>query len=178
MIDTIKNTCRQLLNQRGYIIEHETEYLIVGIPSIQTNNYYYHPTEKICIFLDNITNDFNVSKSSEYIIKLKQININHCIIIYKEKITSVAKKISDSINEFTIELFPVKELMYNITSHYLVPLHKKLSYESAKDFIKTYESTIPVILVKDPVSKFYGFKKKDIIEIERNSGYITYRIVK
>lgn len=185
------NICKELLTQRGYLIESENNNIIIGIPislnnptldgdlpNQLTQNEYYTPTEKICIFLDSIQYDFNVSKSSEYIIKLKNININHCIIIYKEKITSVAKKITESINDFTIELFPSCDLLYNITKHSLVPLHKKLSYESSKIFKSKYGIHIPIILSKDPVSRFYGFKPKDIIEITRSSGFVTYRIVK
>ena len=197
-------TCKELLAQRGYSIESETNNIIIGVPlviqpspsshSSDSINYssinkgeaepsseggeYHRPIEKICIFLDNISNDFNVSKSSEYIIKLRAININHCIIIYKEKITSVAKKITESINDFTIELFPSCELMYNITKHYLVPLHKKLEDEASKNFKLKYGINIPIILYKDPVSRFYGFKPNDIIEVTRSTGFVTYRIVK
>ena len=171
--------CKELLIQRGYSIESENNNIIVGIPlQSAVEDEYYKPSEKICIFIDNINNDFNVSKSSEYIIKLRTINIIHCIIIYKEKITSVAKKITESINDFTIELFPSYELLYNITKHYLVPLHKKLSYDASKQFKLKYGVNIPVILATDPVSRFYGYKRKDIIEITRKTGFVTYRIVK
>ena len=179
-MNVVINTCKEILIGRGYRVETETETHIIGIPDENSNisAEYHKPSEKICIFLDNTNNDFNVSKTTEYITRLSNIKINHCIIIYKDKITAVAKKISESINDYKIELFPMCDLMYNITKHELVSVHKKLSSEEAKKFKLKYGENIPYLLTQDPVSRFYGYNKKDIIEIIRPNGFVTYRIVK
>ena len=109
------------------------------------------------------------------------MDVWHCIIVYKDNATPVAKKIVSDSNEMVIELFNEDELKYNITKHYLVPLHELVVFENNEEydiFKKKYGNNLPVILKTDPVARFYGFKKGDIIKVTRKNGYIAYRIVK
>ena len=112
---------------------------------------------------------------------MKQIDVFHAIIVYKDSATPVAKKIIEESNDILIELFQEEELSYNITKHYLVPKHE-LIYEKgskgAKEFKDKYSDKFPIILKSDPISRFYGYKKGDIIKVTRKSGNIMYRIVK
>ena len=92
-----------------------------------------------------------------------------------------AKKVIEEANDLIIELFQEEELQYNITKHYLVPKHE-LSYPKgtkiSKDFKDKYGDKFPVLLKTDPVARFYGYNKGDIIKITRKGGYVTYRFVK
>ncbi len=72
----------------------------------------------------------------------------------------------------------------SILEHFLVPKHRVLSPEEAKQVLEKYRITphqLPAILVSDPVVKAIGAKPGDIIEITRDSPTagkaIYYRFV-
>jgi DNA-directed RNA polymerase I, II, and III subunit RPABC1 len=112
---------------------------------------------------------------------IKKMDVWHCLIVYKDTVTPIAKKVVEESKDIIIELFNVEELQYNITKHYLVPKHELLFKKKSKEceqFKKKYSDKFPIILKSDPVSRFYGYEKGDIIKITRNNGYITYRIVR
>ena len=109
---------------------------------------------------------------------MHKMEYKHCIIIYSGSSTPMATKLADSSVEIEIELFTEAELQYNITKHRLVPLHRKLPDEEAEQFKKTYGLKFPVILRTDPISRFYHYKRGDVIKIERKGGFISYRIVR
>ena len=112
---------------------------------------------------------------------IKKMDIWHCLIVYKDSATPIAKKVVDDSQEIRIELFNEDELQYNLTKHYLVPDHKliyKSKTKKCEEFKKKYTDKFPTLLKTDPVSRFYGYEKGDIIQITRKDSYVTYRIVK
>jgi DNA-directed RNA polymerase I, II, and III subunit RPABC1 len=164
-------TCLEIFEQRGYdIIEKDEDQIL----SMKKNG------KQICAFMAN-TPKFNVERIQEYLTIMKQIDVWHAIIVYKDNATPVAKKVIEDANDLIIELFHEDELQYNITKHYLVPKHE-LAYskgtKGAKEFKEKYGDTFPIILRTDPVSRFYGYNKGDIIKITRKGNYVTYRFVK
>ena len=162
----------QMLQDRKYSIIQQTEDKIFYNTNINyTNN-------KCCLFL-NITNKFTRSKLEEYMSVMVNDNLKHIIVIYDTVITPQAKKILQISKQNIIELFKIKDLIYNIINHKLVPKHIKLNVNSTeyKHIFKNYGYKLPKLLESDPISKYYFFKKNDIIEIHRKDGTITYRIV-
>ena len=163
--------CIEMILQRNYeIIDKDDERILAKKPD----------GNLMCIFLTN-SSKFNVDSIQEYILMMRKMNLWHSIIVYKDNVTPVAKKIISDTKDFKIELFQEEELQYNITKHYLVPNHsiygKKDSNESI-EFKKKYSDNFPVILKSDPVARFYAYEKGDIIKITRSNGYVTFRIVK
>ena len=163
--------CIEMILQRNYeIIDKDDERILSKKPD----------GNLMCIFLTN-SSKFNVDSIQEYILMMRKMNLWHSIIVYKDNVTPVAKKIISDTKDFKIELFQEEELQYNITKHYLVPNHciygKKDSKESI-EFKKKYSENFPVILKSDPVARFYAYEKGDIIKITRRNGYVTFRIVK
>ena len=65
--------------------------------------------------------------------------------------------------------------------HYLVPKHE-LEYKKGTvgcaNFKKKYGEDIPIIMKSDPISRFYGYERGDIIKVTRKNGYVMFRIVK
>lgn len=164
--------CLEMFNQRGYEIVEQDDERILAIKE---------DGNQICAFISKNMTKFNVDRIQEYISMIKKMDIWHCIIVYKDSATPIAKKVVEDSKEIIIELFNEDELQYNITKHFLVPLHELLYKKKSKEcdtFKKKYSDKFPVILKTDPIARFYFYDKGDIIRITRKDGYITYRIVK
>ena len=109
-------------------------------------------------------------------------------------INSTDLKMSLNIKKFLvydqIQIFNIKNVLFNVTKHILVPKHK---YISDEDFlndwkkkntieysIDTIKYRLPKILLNDPIVSYYNFNINDIIKIIRKNQYgidISYRIV-
>ena len=163
----IKNTCKEMIVQRGYQIQEEDETYIIGINNL---------LKQIYVILIS-TPKFNIEKLTEYINILNNVDIKHGIIIYKNA-TPVAKKMVQNNTNMYIELFREEELLYNITKHSLVPIHEFLSDSDIIRFKKKFGVKIPIILSTDAIARFYNFKKGSIIRVIRKDDYVSYRIVR
>jgi DNA-directed RNA polymerase I, II, and III subunit RPABC1 len=113
-------------------------------------------------------------------------SVNNTIIVVKDSITPFAKQsIQSEIKEpMVIEIFTEPELYIDISEHSLVPKHELLTKEEKDLVLKKYdikEKQLPKILISDKISKYYGFKKLDLVKITRLSEtggyYVYYRLV-
>ncbi|KAL9037170.1 MAG: hypothetical protein Q9214_005817 [Letrouitia sp. 1 TL-2023] len=105
------------------------------------------------------------------------------IMITQSSITSAALKIKSAIgNNQHIETFQEQDLLVNITHHELVPKHVLLSAEEKKKLLERYrlkETQLPRIQVTDPVARYLGLKRGNVVKIIRRSEtagrYASYR---
>lgn len=106
------------------------------------------------------------------------------ILIYSTSLTSQASKIISTIaGQFRIEAFPEADLLVNITYHELVPRHIVLTTEEKKELLARYrlkETQLPRIQVLDPVARYYGLRRGQVVKIIRKSEtagrYASYRV--
>ena len=77
------------------------------------------------------------------------------------------KEIGESL---AINFFMIKELTYNVTRHVLVPPHRRLTDAETERMLTTYSalpSQLPLLLMNDPVRRYYNWPPDAIIEIDR-----------
>ena len=81
-----------------------------------------------------------------------------------------------------ISVFFEPELVVNVTQHETVPKHRLLAPKEKKKLLERFkvsEEQLPRIPITDPVAKYLGLRRGDVVEIERESDtagrYITYR---
>ncbi|KAI1083560.1 RNA polymerase [Whalleya microplaca] len=106
------------------------------------------------------------------------------ILVSNAAVSASAKKeIAKFAQWATIEWFLEEDLLINITHHELVPRHVVLSRDEKAALLKRYrlkETQLPRILQKDPVAKYFGMKRGQVVKIIRKSEtagrYASYRL--
>jgi DNA-directed RNA polymerase I, II, and III subunit RPABC1 len=101
-------------------------------------------------------------------------------------VTTAAMRAFEPLSQvgITAEHFQESDLLVNITRHELVPRHVLLSAEEKKVLLQRYrlkETQLPRIQHSDPVSRYLGLKRGNVVKIIRKSEtagrYASYRWV-
>ncbi|KAJ2552616.1 DNA-directed RNA polymerases II 24 kDa polypeptide (RNA polymerase II subunit 5) [Coemansia sp. RSA 1933] len=141
------------------------------------------PTNQMFVFFPEEPS-VGVKPIREYITRMAKESVNNCIIIYRKTMTSRANTAIATISgKCRVEKFEESNLLVNITEHELVPQHKVLNDEQKKEILRRYrlrETQLPRISSEDPVARYYGMTRGQVVQIIRASEtagrYVTYRI--
>jgi DNA-directed RNA polymerase I, II, and III subunit RPABC1 len=143
--------------------------------------------------IGNIMVEFNseenvgVKHLRDYMAHLATQNFYSGIMVCAKAITSSGMRGLRNAREQTalpggVELFLEQDLLVNITKHELVPKHILLSREEKMQLLNRYrlkESQLPRIQVTDPVAKYLGLRRGQVVKIIRKSEtagrYASYR---
>ena len=116
--------------------------------------------------------------------KMHKDSIKRTVMVGKGNITPSAKQaIIEVQSHFIIEFFEEKELLVNNTEHELVPKHIVMNETEKQALLKRYrvkESQLPKIQATDPIARYFGLSRGQVVKIIRTSEtagrYITYRL--
>lgn len=116
-------------------------------------------------------------------LKMRDDKVPRGIIVVPMPITGPARMAVLELNKIlTIEVFEEAELVTNITEHKLINKYYVLDDQAKKELLKKYtvqDTQLPRILISDPLARYYGLKRGQIVKIRRSdvtsSDYYTYR---
>jgi len=142
------------------------------------------PTDQIFIFFPE-DQKVGVRPIRSYCEKMKEQQVQKAIIVVQQGMSSFAKQaLAEMAPKFRLEQFTETELLVNIIEHSLVPKHTRLSKEEKRALLDKYkmkESQLPRIQIQDPVARYYGLERGEVVKIIRKSEtagqYVTYRLV-
>jgi len=145
---------------------------------------YDDPADQIMVFF-SAEAKIGVKPIREYITRMESLKISRGILVVQSVITNFGKEIIRAMQpKIILEQFQEAELMINITEHILVPTHMPLDPADKAALLLKYklkDTQLPRIQVNDPVARFYGLTKGQVIKIVRPSEtagkYVTYRLV-
>ena len=120
-----------------------------------------------------------------YCQRMQEENITRAIIIVQTGMTPSAKQsLSDMAPKYILEQFLEAELLVNITEHELVPEHVVLTADEKAELLARYklkDVQLPKIQGGDPVARYLGLKRGQVVKIVRPSEtagrYVSYRLV-
>jgi len=196
----IRRTVLQMLQDRGYIVgqadmdmdkeAYRAKYMPAGDATTTREALTLllqkkdDPTDQIFVFWPDDAK-VGVKPIKKYCDRMKEEAVYRAIMVVQHTLTPFAKSaLSEMAPRYTIEHFQEAELLVNITEHVLVPKHVLLSEPEKAALLAKYklaESQLPRIQLNDPVARYYGLKKGQVVKIIRPSEtagrYVTYRLV-
>lgn len=191
----IRKTCYALLSKRGYNVPMDD--LEMSAETFLARFGDFPARENLTILVgkrDDAENrmfvffpesDVGVPQCKTYAQRMRDDSVRCAILVINGKFSNFAKlSLAELSPALSIEHFRDEELMVDITEHELVPKHQLLTPQEKSALLERYklkDSQLPRIQMGDPIARFYGLKRGEVVKIVRPSEtagrYVTYRIV-
>lgn len=182
VIDKVVIHLREMLQARG----EDVSYIEEHADAVVRSRYF---TEFIEIGTDKTTVMFALTKDilKEVVTELKSMTLDDVIEKYHNTrnfiivVTDMPSSASSNVitakdKELNavggmLQVFQMKELMYNPTKHELVPKHEKLSETEVHQVMETYmlksKVQFPIIHRTDVMARWLGLRHGDVVKITR-----------
>lgn len=197
----IRKTIMQLCHDRGYLVTQEeldqtldqfkqqfgdkpSERRPARSDLIVLVAHNDDPTDQMFVFFPDEPK-VGIKTIKTYCQRMQEENISRAIIVVQMGMTPSAKQsLVDMAPKYILEQFLESELLVNITEHMLVPEHVLMTPEEKQELLLRYklkESQLPRIQQGDPVARYFGLKRGQVVKIIRPSEtagrYISYRLL-
>ena len=191
----VYRTIANMLAKRGYMIPNDIKNMT---PASFRGKFGENPSrESLTILVEKEDDESNqlfvffpedekvgVKPIKTYTDRMRAEAVPNAIMVLRVDITPFAKQaVMEMADSFRIEHFKESELLVDITKHQLVPDHEVLTQNEKSELLKRYrlkEMQLPRIQPNDPVARYYGMKRGQVVKIIRPSEtagrYVTYRI--
>mmetsp|Transcript_18881 Transcript_18881/g.26580 ORF Transcript_18881/g.26580 Transcript_18881/m.26580 type:complete len:226 (-) Transcript_18881:112-789(-) len=191
----VYRTVSKMLTNRGYMVPREMREMT---PATFTAKFGEHPTREALTILVEKEDDENdqlfvffpedeklgVAPINTFMNRMREENVSNAILILRVDMTPFAKQAVQELSDaYRVEHFKEAELLVDITEHTLVPQHQVLNQNEKQELLKRYklrETQLPRIQPNDPVARYYGMKRGQVVKITRKSEtagrYVTYRV--
>lgn len=142
------------------------------------------PTDQMFVFFPDEPK-IGIKTIKTYCTRMQEENIHRAIVVVQGGMTPSAKQsLVDMAPKYILEQFLEAELLINITEHELVPEHVVMTPEEKQELLARYklkENMLMRIQAGDPVARYFGLKRGQVVKIIRPSEtagrYISYRLV-
>lgn len=207
---TIKKNQLKMVRRRGYVIEpQEADILLVSLRDfldvyvpyakqvkqsmrqILSRPYKNETGEKLVVYYADepvSTKKLGIEALGNAIVMCEKYNTKNLILITPVGLSSAAAKEIEKMVSYNIYVFLEDEMTYDPTEHYFTPAHRALSTEEQRKFLQDNDLSLdqlPIILTTDMISRYYGFRPGQVIEIRRVNLYdsmvqnsLSYRSVR
>lgn len=190
-IATIRENIKYMLDARGDDVSYIEEHGDAVEPTRYYNELIILDTDKTVVFFaltKDVLKEWKTKEESHESM-VEKYKKAHFILILTEPPSSalihqlqLRDKALQTLNG-SLQIFYLKELLYNPMKHVLVPKHEKISEEDAKKILSIYlikhKNQLPVISRNDIIARWLGLRHGDIVRITRyneTSGtYYYYR---
>ena len=191
----VYKTVSTMLHKRGYMVPRELREIT---PAIFVQRFSEQPARDALTMLvekdDDETDQLFVFFPEDEKVgvkpikvltdRMKEEDVHRAILVLRLDITPLARQAVQELSDsFRIETFKESDLLIDITEHCLVPKHVVLSQNEKSELLNRYrlkEQQLPRIQPNDPVARFYGMKRGQVVKIIRPSEtagrYVTYRV--
>lgn len=190
-IATVRENIKDMLDARGDDVSYIEEHGDAVDPTRYYNELIVLDTDKTVVFFaltKDVLKEWKTKEESHESM-VEKYKKTHFILVLTEPPSSalihqlqLRDKALQSLNG-SLQIFYLKELLYNPMKHVLVPKHEKISEEEAKKILSIYlikhKNQLPVISRNDVIARWLGLRHGDIVRITRyneTSGtYYYYR---
>lgn len=158
-MDIVRETVIEMLKDRGYTFKNTT------------GNFTCNRGKITCLVYFSIEDSIGIKSLKKLTERMESNGINHTILVYPKTITSSGKAFMEK-KTTTIEAFKENDLLVNITKHELAPDYHVLSHSEKKQVLvslKTPENLLPRIQWNDPVARWFGMRRGDVLRVNRKS---------
>lgn len=166
------STLKIMFEKRNYTNIREEKNILIG--EIEENEIEENEKEIVIAVLEGIEK-LKKDNINSYINIASEFKSNH-IILYYYNIVPTVFEICKTKKDLKVELFEISNLQFDITEYFFQPKFEKLNKENFKQY-NLNKDTLSIILETDPISRFYNYKKGDLIKITRRDGSITIKII-
>lgn len=170
------NTLKKMLTDQGHNIDllkniSNDELSILHRQSDNIMQIFVNDHMKVIYYLNN---KFKFADLKKFIQSKDNENLTDIVLIFKERINSFNPKNIEEFDNINLQIFLMKELLFNISKHQLVPKHDVIRDPSeinrlVEHFNLKNKLQFPIILKTDPMARYLNVQSGDLVKITRIS---------